>query len=413
MRHERVEEEFQCRMITEENIDGLLMCRWHRMNGRSCLIYDITSLQSLSSIYAERKMHREEFMNFLYALKEIKKRLEEYLLEVQNIYLAPEFIFEDLDTKKFYFLYYPCLHDYEDDGKMRCMDFLLSSLEPEDEEMIDLFYSSYERNVKSSDFSWVDFLYKEINELKKEEIKEEIRIPEVKDLNLEELYIEKEELWNGEEEVDQGSRLKKVIIILTFYIIIVGIVSFYLFANYILSVQEKGIVIGTTGAFTGIIALVVYRYLKQGEEKANSQPEKNDEIVDLGRNDNSIRENPNHILEQYKNQEEVDGHTKYFEMETGENKLYGIGKDNRNIFSLDHLPFTIGRKEGAVDGLLKDDSISRMHVRFYQENEVLYMEDLNSTNGTYKNGILLSPHEKVEVYLEDEIRFGKLGFVYR
>ena len=73
----------------------------------------------------------------------------------------------------------------------------------------------------------------------------------------------------------------------------------------------------------------------------------------------------------------------------------------------------IGKKEDCVDGILDDASISRVHARFFQRDSVLCVEDLNSTNGTYKNGIMLAPHEKAEVFPEDEIRFGKLQFIYR
>ena len=111
---------------------------------------------------------------------------------------------------------------------------------------------------------------------------------------------------------------------------------------------------------------------------------------------------------------EVDcGKTMFFETEEVENKLYGIGKKNRRMIQMDKFPFIIGKKEGSVDGVIDDASVSRLHVRFFRKEEILWMEDLNSTNGTYKNGIMLLPHEKVEVQPEDEIRFGKLQFIYR
>ena len=149
------------------------------------------------------------------------------------------------------------------------------------------------------------------------------------------------------------------------------------------------------------------KYLKK-PEKQEYQPETENEKFDFS---GSEEEEP--FMYTDSEHREPDGNTVYFEQEREENKLYGIGKDNRNIFSLKQLPFIIGRKKEAVDGYLEENSVSRMHARFYREEKVLYMEDLNSTNGTYKNGILLAPHEKVEVYPEDEIRFGKMGFVYR
>ena len=41
------------------------------------------------------------------------------------------------------------------------------------------------------------------------------------------------------------------------------------------------------------------------------------------------------------------------------------------------------------------------------------MQDLNSTNGTYHNGMRLSPNERVILEAEDEIGFGQAQFVFR
>lgn len=41
------------------------------------------------------------------------------------------------------------------------------------------------------------------------------------------------------------------------------------------------------------------------------------------------------------------------------------------------------------------------------------MEDLNSTNGTFKNGLRLNPYEKRKLEQGDELRFGQTEFIYR
>ena len=61
---------------------------------------------------------------------------------------------------------------------------------------------------------------------------------------------------------------------------------------------------------------------------------------------------------------------------------------------------------------LNDDSISRMHARFLEIDNQIYLEDLNSTNGTYKNSIPLEIGETVKVSIGDEIRFADIIFNY-
>ena len=78
--------------------------------------------------------------------------------------------------------------------------------------------------------------------------------------------------------------------------------------------------------------------------------------------------------------------------------------------ALDRLPLTVGKMEGCVDKVLKDSSISRIHCRFIREGERVAVLDLGSTNGTYRNGLRLSPQEKIYIEEGDEIRLGRVCF---
>ena len=62
---------------------------------------------------------------------------------------------------------------------------------------------------------------------------------------------------------------------------------------------------------------------------------------------------------------------------------------------------------------MSDYSASRVHARFVQEKDGIYLEDLNSTNGTFKNGLRMHPYEKRKIESEDTLRFGKSVYVYK
>ncbi|MCM1161808.1 MAG: FHA domain-containing protein [Roseburia sp.] len=81
---------------------------------------------------------------------------------------------------------------------------------------------------------------------------------------------------------------------------------------------------------------------------------------------------------------------------------------------LSNFPFIIGKLEGAADYVLLDKSVSRMHAKFIKEpnEDMVYLMDLNSKNGTLKNGIPLEANEIVPLTAEDEITFGKVTFTY-
>lgn len=99
--------------------------------------------------------------------------------------------------------------------------------------------------------------------------------------------------------------------------------------------------------------------------------------------------------------------------ENEEKKLYGNGRQNRRVITLDKLPVIIGRKPEYADIIINDASVEKMHVKVVEEEGHIYMEDLNAATGTFKNGVQLRPYERVELLREDEIKLGKLSFTYR
>lgn len=49
----------------------------------------------------------------------------------------------------------------------------------------------------------------------------------------------------------------------------------------------------------------------------------------------------------------------------------------------------LGRDRRQADQVIEDISVSRRHIRIYEDAEKIYVEDLDSTNGTVINGIRL------------------------
>ncbi len=59
---------------------------------------------------------------------------------------------------------------------------------------------------------------------------------------------------------------------------------------------------------------------------------------------------------------------------------------------------------------IASSQISRRHCRVLIENDRVYIEDLGSSNGTIVNGVLIAPHERVELSAGDEITIGPAQF---
>ena len=90
-----------------------------------------------------------------------------------------------------------------------------------------------------------------------------------------------------------------------------------------------------------------------------------------------------------------------------------MDRKNKCHIDLQNLPLTVGKLAGVVDMVINEKSISRMHARFTRSGNKIYITDLNSTNGTFKNGMRLEPNASQIIEPGDEIRMGKLKFIYR
>lgn len=108
------------------------------------------------------------------------------------------------------------------------------------------------------------------------------------------------------------------------------------------------------------------------------------------------------------------GNTIFFDgSKVAEYKLYAVDRRNKCHIELKQFPCTIGKMAGCVDHVLADQSVSRIHARFDKQGDKVFLTDMNSTNGTYKNGLRMQPQETVEIEPGDEIRFGGLNYCYR
>ena len=86
------------------------------------------------------------------------------------------------------------------------------------------------------------------------------------------------------------------------------------------------------------------------------------------------------------------------------------GKGERTEeFMLDDSPLSIGSGVQA-DIKIKDKGISRFHARISREGEMIFIKDMNSTNGTWVNDRRLTVYELCPVRNGDIIRLAESRF---
>lgn len=92
-------------------------------------------------------------------------------------------------------------------------------------------------------------------------------------------------------------------------------------------------------------------------------------------------------------------------------KLIYTGSDNMPNSSISSFPFKIGKLDN-LQMVIDNNYISRIHACIYSENDCFYLEDMNSTNGTYVNGDQIPPLTKTQIFQGDSLTFSQLTYVF-
>jgi hypothetical protein len=95
-----------------------------------------------------------------------------------------------------------------------------------------------------------------------------------------------------------------------------------------------------------------------------------------------------------------------------ERLLIGRVNGKEVTIPLTSFPATLGKQAGISDIILDDNAVSKMHARFEEHEGRIYISDLNSTNGTIRNGTMLDINSPVVLEVGDRLRFGRSCFTY-
>lgn len=76
-----------------------------------------------------------------------------------------------------------------------------------------------------------------------------------------------------------------------------------------------------------------------------------------------------------------------------------------------YLGLSVGRHPALCERVLADDGVSRRHFRIGVADGKLFIEDLNSLNGTAVDGRDITPFQPVPLAIGQEIRAGRTSLV--
>lgn len=88
------------------------------------------------------------------------------------------------------------------------------------------------------------------------------------------------------------------------------------------------------------------------------------------------------------------------------------GEDVDGEVLITEFPFFIGKARENISYRIDDSTVSRYHARIDKEENTYYITDLNSTNGTFINGIRLIPYNRTKIGVGDYIIISRKRFEF-
>ena len=436
------EQSYCMQMLLHNSIDGLLQCHIDRIDGRGRLHYEISSKQTMVSIFEKKKMDYAGLHHLFESLKNVFTRMEEFLLPEQFLLLKPDYIYMEPEQQIFYFCLVPDM--YMNHDLQGLLEFLLEKIDYADEKAVACAYEWYKRIGEENGSFHV--IYNQIFENKTQ------RIPEKQgsfkpasdgkqccqsgneEKIIQEKKQEKTSLYEGkfdslspdfEEEWPEGETAGKTDVkMLLLGGAAVGVVFTGAAVYCDVLPAALGGVIGVL-LILSVAAVAAYSHIKTTRQEAYDIWEESDEIhgnemiyhepkeepcrmevVDIPEEE-PVKEDRCHM------QEEMYGATVFISNEQI--------KDGRSlkplnggfaILSIQLFPYIIGKLTGAVDGIIEHETVSRIHCKIEFEEGQYYIRDLNSTNGTFLNGVLIPAEERTEMRIGDEIQIGQAVYVF-
>lgn len=389
------ERRYQYCILSRGGIRGLLECSLRYINSDAFLYYNISSKQNLSQIMNKKKVDRQWLKDFAWNLNYVRQEINRFLLDDANIIWEPEKIYRDLDENRWSFIYYP--YYTGDNGFSRFLEFMIEKLDYDDDKLVECAYRIYENYENFGDTYLREKIYEDIKWLDNKRNRKKEKVNDSNIENVSDTEDETEEPGDEIESVFADSQNDEK----------TTEISGETESDNEEAVQKE------KEPKHGLLAFLEGARKKDKEARAKAKKENRyamnyRETLEVAEGDEDYGEDKTDNDKQY-------GKTVYIEKvaEAKDIKKRLFGENGEVKAILGEEPLVIGKKEDECDLVLEDDSVSRLHARIVPEGGGYMLEDLNSTNGTFKNGIRLKPYERRKLVSGDEIRAGSVIIIYK
>lgn len=431
---------YQVRMLVGNGMPSLLKCRLQGIDGNFLIYYDITSKQSVASMYETKKMGLEDLRLIFGGFVQVMEEMAEYLMNPGQLLVQPEYMYLDVEKKKLYFCCMPGkAGDVRQDFRV-LTEYILPKIDHEDGDAVILGYGVYRRALE--DTFHLEYVKEEIY---KGRDSREKRIPESckeKEIDKEKgQFREQYENQSGdspwemetsnpfenrdrEDEKKSPVSLRKKILFSLLGAFVLIITAGAAVLGFLPGLQA-GVILSGCAVFLGT-GMLVYRFRKKHkgsvEKKRGRQEMQRDPIW------KTEQEEENGWQPQMSAEEEMSVPQTLEEepkaKDFGETVVLSAGVVRGPATLVSREPgelatiylqedmTVIGKMENAVDAVIDLPTVSRIHAKIRRRDQEYYLSDLNSRNGTAVNGRLLKEGEDYQLQNEDEVDFAQARYVF-
>ncbi len=434
--------DYRARMLLENHIPGLLPVTHRMVDGESRYYYEINSLQSLDRLLDRKEIGYGELKALLVGCISLFDRLEEYLLDGNQIIMKADFIYIHVDRLEPHFVCWP---EYKGDARasfMAFIDELLVKLDHADEQAVLLGYQVY-RYTRNP-----NYVLGEIRSILEQTAKGTVEnagtvmLPDADRESrapAQEFYPEEPCFqYNGfdwrqeqtavesDKKPEKGKRTDLIGAVICLFIALS--VSTVLLGARVLTISgldagQEALLLGAAAMAAAAAVIFCVCFVKKQcrtedpgqREGCPGWQERQARAADFAEFGISASLPQKSASEEKRAAAVRPVCNDTICLESGaveERVLRGRINDREITVNLNRLPMTVGKLEGFADYVISDNTVSKMHARFEERDGRIYLCDLNSTNGTVKNGIMLDINVPALLEPGDRIRFGRTNFIY-
>ncbi|MBE5890437.1 MAG: FHA domain-containing protein [Lachnospiraceae bacterium] len=399
--------EFDEKMMLRKKIPGMISVEKCFYNGEGRYWYDITGFQSLETKCQIREPDYGFIEKLLLKVCNQLETLELNLISPETLLMDPEYIFIDNNSREIRFMMYPGVEGDVIAHFRELMEFLLVKTNHADPKQVQNVYALYELMLNQT--CSVADIRMWLENKRQSKLKEEIEAEketEKKETNSDFVYMQtkKQTKKQTQKQKLQSSNVGRA------------------YKKWIRRFMEF------LGLKTGDYQIKDNQIDWKAESKVESKEESKAESKISSRRDIKkdfrvkLREKRKGVQDDFLvdaryMEEEVQAEPEYYPTicitatrKSAEGILKYEGDADYEDIHISSKEMRIGKGRNA-DIRIENDTISHIHAKIIKEDGAYYLEDLNSTNGTFINDEMLQNKEKYKLNIGDRIQFADM--IYR